>query len=75
MDSFRTDQLRLSFFIDSVIKWNHLPGSIVHVDSLENFKSALLKLLQILYYISETRYFSCCFDPVYGRLNGLIELA
>ena len=41
--NFRTDQFRHSFFIDSVIKWNHLPDSIVHEDSVESFKSALLK--------------------------------
>ena len=43
VDNFRTDQFRHSFFIDSVIKWNHLPDSIVHADSVESFKSALLK--------------------------------
>ena len=43
MDNFRTDQFRHSFFIDSVIKWNHLPDNIVHADSVESFKSALLK--------------------------------
>ena len=43
VDNFRTDQFRHSFFIDSVIKRNHLPDSIVHADSVESFKSALLK--------------------------------
>ena len=44
VDNFRTDQFRhYSFFIDDVIKWNHLPDSIVHADSLESFKSALLQ--------------------------------
>ena len=43
VDNFRSDQFRHSFFIDSVIKWNHLPDSIVHADSVESFKSALLK--------------------------------
>ena len=43
VDNFRTDQFRHSFFIDSVIKWNHLPDSIVHADSVESFKSAILK--------------------------------
>ena len=48
MDKFQTDQFRHSFIIDSVIKWNHLPDSIVHADSVESFKSALLKRLLIL---------------------------
>ena len=42
MDNFQTDLFRHSFFIDSVIKCNHLPDSIVHADSVEGFKSALL---------------------------------
>ena len=43
VDNFRTDQFRHSFLVDSVIRWNHLPDSIVHADSVESFKSALLK--------------------------------
>ena len=43
MNNFRTDQLRHSFFLDSVINWNHLPGGIVHAETVESFKSALLK--------------------------------
>ena len=43
VDNFRRDQFRHSFFIDSVIKWGHLLDSIVYADSVESFKSALLK--------------------------------
>ena len=43
VDNFRTDQFRHSSFIDGFIKWNHLADSIVHADSVESFKSALLK--------------------------------
>ena len=32
VDSFGTSQFRHSFFIDSVIKRNHLPDSIVHAE-------------------------------------------
>ena len=39
VNNFRTDQFRHSFFIDGVIKWNHLLDSIVHADSVESFKS------------------------------------
>ena len=40
--SFGTSQFRHSFFIDSVIKWNYLPDSIVHAEAVESFKEALL---------------------------------
>ena len=30
-----------SFFVDTVIHWNHLPNSVVHANSLEAFKTAL----------------------------------
>ena len=40
--NFGTAQFRqYSFFIDSVIKWNHLPDSIVHAETVESFKAAL----------------------------------
>ena len=42
VDNYRSDQFRYySFFIDSVIKWNHLPESIVHAETAESFKSRL----------------------------------
>ena len=37
----RTAQFRHSFFVDSIIKWNHLPDSIVHAETVESFKAAL----------------------------------
>ena len=41
VNNFGTAQFRHSFFIDSVIKWNHLPDSIVHAETVESFKAAL----------------------------------
>ena len=39
VDNYRSDQFRYSFY--SVIKWSHLPNSIVHAETVESFKSAL----------------------------------
>ena len=41
LPSCRTPQYKHSFFVDTVIHWNHLPDSVVHADSVEAFKTAL----------------------------------
>ena len=41
VETSRTAQFRHSFFVDSIIKWNHLPDSIVHAETVESFKAAL----------------------------------
>ena len=41
VNNFGRGQFRHSFFIDRVIKWNHLPDSIVHAETVESFKAAL----------------------------------
>ena len=41
VETSRTAQFRHSFFVDSIIKWNHLPDSIVHAETVERFKPAL----------------------------------
>ena len=41
VNNFGTPQFRHSFLIDSVIKWKHLPDSIVHAETVESFKAAL----------------------------------
>ena len=43
VDNYRPYQFRHSFFIDSVIKWNYLPDSILHTETVACFKSALHK--------------------------------
>ena len=40
-ETSRMAQFRHSFFVDSIIKWNHLPDSIVHAETVESFKAAL----------------------------------
>ena len=37
----RTPQYQNSFFIDTVVRWNHLPDTVVCAKSLEAFKTAL----------------------------------
>ena len=41
VETSRTAQFRHSFFVDSISKWNHLPDSIVHAETVESFKAAL----------------------------------
>ena len=37
----RTAQYQNSFFVDTVIRWNHLPDTVACAKSLEAFKTAL----------------------------------
>ncbi|MCS5550755.1 MAG: reverse transcriptase domain-containing protein [Gammaproteobacteria bacterium] len=37
----RTPQYQNSFFVGTIIHWNHLPDSVVHASSVEAFKTAL----------------------------------
>jgi hypothetical protein len=43
----KKQQYQHSFFVDTVIHWNHLPNSVVHANSLEAFKTALILRNQI----------------------------
>ena len=36
-----TAQYQNSFFVDTVIRWNHLPDTVAYAKSLEAFKTAL----------------------------------
>ena len=36
-----TEQFRHSFFVRSIIDWNHLEEQTVHAKTVENFKTAL----------------------------------
>ena len=41
LPDYKKQQYQHSFFVDTVIHWNHLPNSVVHANSLEAFKTAL----------------------------------
>jgi hypothetical protein len=41
LPDYKKQQYQHSFFVDTVIHWNHPPNSIMHANSLEAFKIAL----------------------------------
>ena len=41
LPDYKKQQYQHSFFVDTIIHWNHLPNSVVHANSLEAFKTAL----------------------------------
>jgi hypothetical protein len=53
LPDYKKQQYQHSFFVDTVIHWNHLPNSVVHTNSLEAFKTALRE--RPLYFFRTTR--------------------
>jgi hypothetical protein len=41
LPDYKKEQYQHSFFVDTVIHWNHLPNSVVQANSLEAFETAL----------------------------------
>jgi hypothetical protein len=41
LPDYKKQQYQHSFFVDTVIHWNHLPNRVMHANSLEAFKTAL----------------------------------
>ena len=39
----KTDQLKNSFFVKTIIEWNHLETEVVHAETVEGFKTLLSK--------------------------------
>ena len=64
MDNYRTDQFRHSFFIDSVIKWNHLRDRIVHAETVQRDYIRALSQLECKYQDSLST-----FDPTPQKIQ------
>ena len=58
VNNFGTAQFRHSFFVDSVIKWNHLPDSIIHAETVEIFMFYKIIHFQVAIYPSDLLFHS-----------------
>ena len=43
IEQCKTDQLKNSFFVKTIIEWNHLETAVVHAETVEGFKTLLSK--------------------------------
>ena len=43
IEQCKTDQLKNSFFVRTIIEWNHLETAVVHAETVEGFKTLLSK--------------------------------
>ena len=47
MEHCNTEQLKNSFFVSTVVEWNHLDTATVRAETVEGFKQALTALLSL----------------------------
>ena len=53
VEQCHSEQLKNSFFVNTIIEWNHLEGAVVHAETVEGFKTLRLKLSLPVRYAEE----------------------
>ena len=43
IENCKTEQLKHSFFVRTVVEWNHLDTELVHAETVESFKDSLIR--------------------------------
>ena len=43
IENCKTEQLKHSFFVRTVVEWNHLDTELVHAETVESFQDSLIR--------------------------------
>ena len=43
VENFKTEHLKQSFFVRTVVEWNHLDTEVVRAETFKSFKDSLMR--------------------------------